>query len=202
MREQSASHSFQPESRSLLTLGVVRLLVPLVGLLLMTGGFVISAAAQKLATIPPDSIRVSHEAASAKPECDPGLWPHVYSPERLSRIEECVTVAGTVEAVPNALTDPDGDYKFLLRPDPPYRNMLNGLNQIVYRGDLVIEVVCAIRTRQAEPLAACAGYHNTVIFPAAGEHVQITGSYVFDRLLFGRYGWMEIHPVSKIEPME
>jgi len=41
----------------------------------------------------------------------------------------------------------------------------------------------------------CDGYINKIQIPQLGEHVKVTGSLVID----GHNGWVEIHPITKIE---
>jgi hypothetical protein len=134
----------------------------------------------------------THVAAPARPAqggCDPALWRHVYSPDRLHVVSACMTVTGTVEEVRQ---EPDGDLHILLKPDDP--SLVNAVNASDEHGDLVLEPVCAGPVSQADAVAACQGFTSGVSIPATGSRVQVTGSYVLD----ADHGWMEIHPVSRI----
>src|SRR2546423_12893506 len=60
--------------------------------------------------------------------CDASIWDHVYhgtfatAQERLTVIDECITVTGTMEA---AFRDPDGDRHIRIRVDAKYKKLLN-----------------------------------------------------------------------------
>lgn len=124
------------------------------------------------------------------PACDPTLWNHVHDPSRLKIIDACRTVTGTVMAHHSNV---DGDVDMQVALDPAFEALLNDSNRTNLHGWLQVEAVCqAPVIRYAE--AACAGFTGTVLIPADGTHVQITGSYVRD----SNHGWMEIHPVSVI----
>jgi hypothetical protein len=48
---------------------------------------------------------------------------------------------------------------------------------------------------QMDALAACDNFHQHLLIPSIGAHVNVTGSYVHD-LAHG--GWSEIHPVTSM----
>lgn len=122
--------------------------------------------------------------------CDASLWNHVYDPVRLNVIDACRTVTGTLMA---HHSNEDGDIDMQVALDPPFAQMLNERNRSQLHGWLQVEAVCqAPVIRDAE--AACAGFKGTVVIPADGARVQVTGSYVLDT----HHGWMEIHPVTAI----
>ena len=131
---------------------------------------------------------------SGKPaqDCEAALWQHVYKPARLQVLVRCKVVTGIIEEMS---AQPDGDEHMLLRLDPGQEALVNRRNAKRKRGDLVIEVVCANRTKQRAPKQACQGYANGVELPQVGKHVRVTGSYVLDT----SNGWTEIHPASRIE---
>ena len=131
-----------------------------------------------------------NEAGSA--DCDTSLWKHVYSPERLQVIDECMEVTGTVEEVSN---ESDGDFHIGLKLDEPYSDLINRENVDNQNGDLVVEAVCAVKAAQPFAMRACQGFSSSITVPPVGAHVKVTGSYVLDT----NHGWMEIHPVSRIE---
>ena len=124
--------------------------------------------------------------------CDQGLWAHIYHPRRLQVISACKTVTGTVEEIRQ---EPDGDLHILLRLDPAYADLINTANTQFQHGDLVLEEICIGTVTQADAVAACQNF-TPPAEPAlaAGDHVQVTGSYVLD----GVHGWTEIHPVSQV----
>ena len=122
--------------------------------------------------------------------CDAALWEHVYDKERLKVVEECTAVEGRVVSLHR---NSDGDLHIAL--DPQQKSVLNFLNVIHGRGELVVEVVCEHTPAEANAKAACEGYRPQVTIPNVGDRVRITGSYVTDR----DNGWNEVHPVTKIE---
>ena len=125
-------------------------------------------------------------------DCDASLWNHVYNPKRLQIVNQCITVTGIVrESTP----DEDGDQHFLLKLDPGQSQLLKKRNVTKKNGALVVEIVCANRTKLKKAKAACAGYTNRIPLPAVGSHVRVTGSYVIDT----HNGWAEIHPVSQLQ---
>jgi len=144
---------------------------------------------QKVAQI--SSAEVSQSAATG---CDASLWNHVYSPRRLQQLASCVSVTGTID---ESNIDADGDQHFLLKLDPGQDTLVNKRNDKKKSGDIVLEIVCANPTTMKKPSAACAGYTNPVPISPVGAHVRATGTYVLD----SHNGWVEIHPVSKLEKM-
>ena len=125
--------------------------------------------------------------------CDTALWQHVYKPDRLVVISEC-TVASGIIADPRP--DDDGDMHANLMLDPGQASMVNKRNVKKKNGGLVIEIVCSVQPKTPKSaIKACEGYHATIPMPAAGTHVRVTGTHVNDT----HNGWLEIHPVSKIE---
>ena len=127
-------------------------------------------------------------------KCDPSLWDHTYMSWRLKVIEECKTVRGIVEGV--SLQE-DGDYHINLKLDPEFSNLVNSANIEKQNGALVVEVICAGPSKGIEGVlssCACKNYQNKIQLPQVGTHVEVTGSYVKDRL----HGWMEIHPITSI----
>lgn len=145
------------------------------------------------------------------PSCDPTLWDHVWNSSRLQIINNCTSVTGTIVS---SFQVNDGDQHIQLFPDKQYINLSNKKNIELQLGSLVIEPICAHDptiidnstlldagialadgTVEEAAIDACNGFVSRVYIPSVGEHVRITGSYVLDTL----HGWMEIHPVSKIE---
>jgi hypothetical protein len=136
----------------------------------------------------------SAASQSAATGCDASLWDHVYSPKRLQQLVACVSVTGIID---ESSVDEDGDQHFLVRLDPGQDTLVNKRNAKKKGGDIVLEIVCANPTTMKKPKAACAGYTNPVPNAAVGAHVRATGTFVLDT----HNGWVEIHPVSKLEKM-
>ncbi|MDB4870811.1 MAG: hypothetical protein JWL97_1815 [Gemmatimonadales bacterium] len=132
---------------------------------------------------------------SAATGCNASLWNHVYNPKRLQQVTSCVSVTGTIT---ESNVETDGDQHLLLKIDPGQGKLVNKRNVKKKGGDLVIEIVCANPTSMKKVKAACVGYTNRIAIPSVGAHVRVTGTYVND----SHNGWMEIHPVSKIETVQ
>lgn len=137
------------------------------------------------------------------PVCDPVVWGHVYHPQRLKVLNNCVTVTGTVvDATHGRRKDgqrheADADNHGWLRVDPEYKSVLLPGNQSAEAGNLVFECVCQYGTpKQADAVDSCKGYASKVKVPPVGSHVAITGSLVTD--LQHQPLHNEIHPVSSI----
>jgi hypothetical protein len=131
-----------------------------------------------------------HQARAAAPGggCDAALWAHVYHPDRLHVVRQCMTVRGTVTEVE---WEPDGDLHIRLATRPA---LVNSVNDQYQAGDLVLEEICQGTVSQADAEAACGGVPHDLTIPAVGDHVTVTGSYVLD----ANHGWMEIHPVTRL----
>lgn len=132
--------------------------------------------------------------------CDQMLWQHVYHPQRLKVLAQCVQVTGTiVDATAGKRQDgvrheKDGDTHGWLKVNDPH--LLASGNDTNEGGNLVFEVVCAFKTTQADAIPACKGYKNIVKIPPIGSQVKMTGSLVQDT---NHAHWNEIHPVTSIE---
>jgi len=125
--------------------------------------------------------------------CDPSLWQHVYHPYRLRVVRQCLTVEGVVTHVAH---ERDGDVHIRLLPDGPWSWTLRPANYTGQHGDLVLEPVCVRTPTQASAVEACTGYRSPLTVPTVGEHVRVTGAYVYD---LDHGGWAELHPVTTIE---
>ena len=123
-------------------------------------------------------------------ECNAELWKHVYQPERLKVIEPCTAVEGRVATVHRAA---DGDLHIGL--DPDQKSVLNLINVVHARRELIVEAVCDHATTKKEPAAACQGFTSTVKSPAVGDRLRVIGAYVKDT----ENGWNEVHPVTRLE---
>jgi len=123
------------------------------------------------------------------PQCNSSLWSHVYDPSRLSVVDSCRTVTGTIT---DQHTNDDGDIDVRLAVDPPYTSLLNGGNISNLSGHLQTEAICQAPITVPDAARACSGLKGSVAVPANGTHVQVTGVYLLDKI----HGWMEIHPIS------
>ncbi len=62
----------------------------------------------------------------------------------------------------------------------------------------MLEPICVGRVTQADAIQPCQGLTNHVSIPNVGDRVGVTGTYVHD--VEPGHGWMELHPVTRIEP--
>lgn len=137
--------------------------------------------------------------------CSPTVAQHVYKPQRLTQLDACVTVTGTIADATatrkkrdkrfGVRHEKDGDTHGWLNVDPEWRHLLLPGNLSDEGGNLVYEVVCAFPVSQADAKAACKGYHSSVVLAPIGAHVAITGVLVQDQ---NHAKWAEIHPVTAI----
>lgn len=128
--------------------------------------------------------------STAAPTCSASLETHVYDPSRLTVLNPCMTVTGTVDNVPHVSDDGDLDFHFV--PDAQFANLLNSMSN----GHLHVEAICQgpINSDTPQAVQSCGSYKNALVIPPPGTHVSVTGPYVLDT----NHGWTEIHPVSVI----
>ncbi len=131
------------------------------------------------------------KSESSGAQCTDSLWSHVYHSYRLFTHDSCMAVSGKIFSL---IYEADGDIHIRLTVDSPYTYLLNAVNYSGQYGKLVCEPLCATTCTQADAIASCAGFVNTVYIPAVGEHVIVRGSYVTDN----DHGWNELHPVTSI----
>lgn len=140
--------------------------------------------------------------------CDANISTHVYHPNRLIVKQECISVTGTIvdatatqsKKQPDGVRhEKDGDTHGWLKVDPEFENLLNTGNKTDEGGNLVFEIICRYPVTQPDAKKACQGYTDHVTLPPVGSHVRIVGRYVQDTF-HGQ--WMEIHPVTRIEPVQ
>jgi hypothetical protein len=127
-------------------------------------------------------------------KCDRSLWSHIFNPKRLTVIDVCKTVVGTIVNI-----DPreDGDIYIVVKLDPQFTSILTPANYAQRNGYLVVESICQTTPKTPAVVPYCQNFHRNVNIPPVGTHVTITGSYVLDEEN-GR--WAEIHPVTSIVP--
>ena len=135
--------------------------------------------------------------------CDKAIWAHVYHPNRLKVIQQCMTVTGViVDATHGKRKDgqrheADSDNHGWLKLDPDFQSLLISGNNAAEDGNMVFECVCQYGTpKQADAKPACKGFKSSVKIPPVGSHVAITGSLVEDEDHQPIH--REIHPVTKI----
>jgi hypothetical protein len=98
----------------------------------------------------------------------------VWGPDRLTVLNGCQSVAGTVEGLS---AEQDGDVHFDIAVARPYRRLLSAGNFALQHGWLVVELIPRDGGHLPEP--------------AVGDHVALVGAWVNDT----NHGWHEIHPV-------
>jgi hypothetical protein len=124
--------------------------------------------------------------------CNSQAWKHVYNPRRLRILDKCITLSGKII---NSKFEKDGDLHLLLQLDPGQQALLSKKNISYQKSCMVLEIVCATTPRKKWAMDECSSYTNPVYIPAVNEHVFVTGSRVVDL----HNGWVEIHPIFKIE---
>lgn len=157
------------------------------------GGGSAAAASTTAGADSPATDSASPEVTAAAQGClaDPML--HVYNPDRLRVLNPCVTVTGTIDLI---RSEADGDYHVRVHLDSGQlcggQNCLDAANLSQQAGDLVVEPVCEHSITQADAVAACSNFHNTLAVPPVGTHTTVTGPWVLDQ----DHGWNEIHPAE------
>jgi len=113
-------------------------------------------------------------------------WDHVHHPSRLIVLKRSITITGIVHKVSPYI---DGDYDIEIRLDS-CNYLLGQRNYIKQDSCLVVEVVCATKSI----FSKCNCYKNKIPIPKKGDHVKITGDYIWDKI----HRWYEIHPVDSL----
>lgn len=153
----------------------------------------------KLPLTPLDPQTVRENAAIValdKSACDQSIWQHVYSPNRLFMIYPCIEVKGVIE---KKIRVSDGDNHISFKPDSKYPSLVNLFNEILANSDIIAEPVClGGNNNDPDAIKACQGYQNKIMVPKEGTHIKMYGSLVLDKSV----GWIEIHPVTKIEVLD
>lgn len=141
--------------------------------------------------------------------CKPGPpLAGVYLPFRLHVRKDCLTVSGTVDCVRR---EEDGDIHIRLRVDPAYRRLLTPANAFQQCAGhpgphLVVEIIPQHPHLPFVTNSADLGGFVTPAAPRVGDHVMVTGPYVWDTnalhdLVYpGRNvkNWAEIHPAWNV----
>jgi hypothetical protein len=132
----------------------------------------------------------------------------VYLPSRLTVKNPCVTVTGVVDCIKH---EDDGDIHIRLRPDAAFRTLLrsaNAFQQCPNQTDphLVVEIIPQTGRFPLNDNSASEGGFVTPAEPAVGDHITVTGPYVWDSNLLHDLvypgkdvkDWAEIHPAWSI----
>jgi hypothetical protein len=141
--------------------------------------------------------------------CKPGPpLAGVYLPFRLHVKNGCVTVSGTVDCVRH---EDDGDVHVRLRVDRAYRRLLTPANAFQqcagHAGPhLVVEIIPQKGHLPFVTNSASLGGFVTPVAPDVGDHVTVTGPYVWDTnalhdLIYpgkNAENWAEIHPAWNV----
>jgi hypothetical protein len=135
----------------------------------------------------------NHHYAIAQ-RCDHSLWRHIFQERRLTVIDICKTVSGTIVSIWHM---EDGDAHINVKLDPQFENLLKPANYAQQNGSLVVEVICHWTPTHTPVIPFCKNFHQNINIPPVGTHVTITGSYVLDE---EHQRWAEIHPVTSIVP--
>jgi hypothetical protein len=142
------------------------------------------------------TMKAAAQSAAAQ-GCDASLLKHVYHPTRLQMISPCIEVTGTVLDIK---AEADGDDHIQFRVDPQFANLLDSYNQNEQNNTLVLEPICQGLVTQADAIKACRDFHSPVTVPAEGTKVRVLGRFVLDQE--ADHGWTEIHPVTRITPIQ
>jgi hypothetical protein len=111
-----------------------------------------------------------------------------------------VTITGTVVGVKPHYTS-DGDMVFALKPDEPYKEIVNihNMSQSKMADGIWVEAVCQRPNESQDSwhVRDCAkgGPFPKFPLPNLGDRLRITGTYAID---IREGGYAEIHPVSRI----
>lgn len=135
------------------------------------------------------------QPSAATDTCDPVFWNHVWGPDRLTIVDRCRTVTGTVS---DMHTNEDGDFDIRLALDPQFSSLLNALNISQLNGHLQLEAICQAPILTADALQACGSFRSNILLPSVGQRISATGTYVLDT----NHGWMELHPLSVVRILQ
>ncbi|MHB8507683.1 MAG: hypothetical protein ACYDGR_03425 [Candidatus Dormibacteria bacterium] len=135
----------------------------------------------------------SSGSASPAASCsrDSEFRAHIYHPDRLFLVRQCLTLTGTVIKI---LHEADGDLHVRLRLDPGEPDVLLAAN----RGLLVVEPTCVDPVYQRDAISPCidAPRPAGLGLLTVGAHVHVLGDLVEDTV----HSWREIHPVLVVTP--
>lgn len=125
-----------------------------------------------------DKIIITEHTGITGPECKAGnVLEGASNAEDLRVLAECQDAIGTVMHTKKM---DDGDYKFFLNVDEPFKFLINDKNNEETEGFLVVEIVPP--------------HQDGMYLPKDGERVHVWGAWVTDK----PKGWHEIHPTWQV----
>ena len=125
-----------------------------------------------------DKIIITEHTGISGPECKAGnVLEGASNAEDLRVLAECQDAIGTVMHTKKM---DDGDYKFFLDVEQPFRFLVNDKNKDETEGFLVVEIVPP--------------HQDGMYLPKDGDRVHVWGAWVTDK----PKGWHEIHPTWKV----
>ena len=128
-----------------------------------------------------DKIIVTEHIGISGPECKAGnVLEGASNAEDLRVLAECQDAIGTVMHTKKM---DDGDYKFFLNVEEPFKFLVNHKNNEETEGFLVVEIVPP--------------HQDGMYLPKDGDRVHIWGAWVTDK----PKGWHEIHPTWNVVKM-
>jgi hypothetical protein len=126
-----------------------------------------------------DKVVVTQHRGITAAECRSGnVLDGASNAEDLRVLADCQDATGTV--MHTKMMD-DGDYKFFLNLDGPFKFLVNEKNNDKTEGFLVVEIVPPDQ-------------NSVGVLPKEGDHVHVWGAWVTDK----PKGWHEIHPTWKV----
>ena len=128
-----------------------------------------------------DKIIVTDHTGISGPECKAGnVLDGASNAEDLRVLAECQDAIGTVMHTKKM---DDGDYKFFLNVEEPFKFLVNDKNNDETEGFLVVEIVPP--------------HQEGMYLPKDGDRVHVWGAWVTDK----PKGWHEIHPTWNVVKM-
>ena len=126
-----------------------------------------------------DKVVVTQHRGITAAECRSGnVLDEASNAEDLRVLADCQDATGTVMHTKKM---DDGDYKFFLNLDGPFKFLVNEKNNDKTEGFLVVEIVPPDQ-------------NSVGVLPKEGDHVHVWGAWVTDK----PKGWHEIHPTWKV----
>ena len=128
-----------------------------------------------------DKIIITEHTGISGPECKAGnVLEGASNAEDLRVLAECQDAIGTVMHTKKM---DDGDYKFFLNVEEPFKFLVNDKNNDETEGFLVVEIVPP--------------HQDGMYLPKDGDRVHVWGAWVTDK----PKGWHEIHPAWNVVKM-
>ena len=149
--------------------------VALLGAMMVVTG-VLAACGPGSRPHPPPRVAGTRHSSSAASTCPSpqDVLVGVYQPQRLTVLNGCQSVAGTVESIS---AEQDGDVHFDIAVAPSHSRLLSTGNFAAQHGWLVVELMPRDGGHLPEP--------------TIGDRVALVGAWVDDT----NHSWHEIHPV-------